>query len=161
MIPHLSPSGVEPGICIKGTSSKRTPKAKRFWKDKMKASKVYHWSRLQNTCGVFNISDKRGEDPYIDDMCIMWNYVYIEIILDYIDMVWHVAMHILIRVSLHESIYYMLIWGCMDLLSLCIYNYLYLHCHTNMTNMSCRVCMLSISISIYILYIYNYIYICT
>ena len=38
-----------PGICINGTNSKRTPKAKRFWKERINASKVYHWSRLQNT----------------------------------------------------------------------------------------------------------------
>ena len=50
-----------------------------------------------------NSSDKRGEDPNIDDICVLC--VWIEIILDYIDMVWHVAMHILIRVSLHECIY--------------------------------------------------------
>lgn len=41
-----------PGICINGTNSKRTPKAKRFWKERINASKVYHWSRLQNTCRV-------------------------------------------------------------------------------------------------------------
>ena len=75
-------------------------------------------------------------------------YVYIEIILDYIDMVWHVAMHILIRVSLHESIYYMLMWGCMNLLSLCIYIYTAIP-----TWPTCHV--------VYVCYLYLYLSICT
>eukprot|EP00972_Heterocapsa_arctica_P007811 1138409-Heterocapsa_arctica.AAC.1 len=41
-----------PGICISGTSSWRTPKVRRCWKERISASMECHCSFLQKTATV-------------------------------------------------------------------------------------------------------------